>query len=63
LLRFAALDGALTLDRERRLPGRGAYTCRSAACFERARARRAFARVLRQPVAVPAGLNALSEGG
>jgi len=63
LLRFAAVAGALTLDRERRLPGRGAYTCHSAACFERARTRRAFARVLRQPVAVPDGLNALSEEG
>jgi hypothetical protein len=63
LRRFVALDGALTPDPARRLPGRGAYTCRSAACFERARARRAFARVLGQPVRLADGLNGLSEGG
>ena len=63
LRRFTARGGVLTADFGRRLPGRGAYTCRSAACFERARARRAFARTLRQPVTVPDGLNALSEEG
>jgi predicted RNA-binding protein YlxR (DUF448 family) len=31
--------------------GRGAYTCRDAACFEGALARRAFARAFRKPVA------------
>ena len=36
-------------------PGRGAYTCRRLACFERAVARRAFARVLRRPVRVDPG--------
>jgi len=39
----SAASGAL-------LPGRGAYTCRRLACFERAVTRRAFARVLRQTV-------------
>ncbi|MBA2616121.1 MAG: DUF448 domain-containing protein [Actinobacteria bacterium] len=63
LARFAAPDGTLVADRKRRLSGRGAYTCRSAACFERARARRAFARTLRRAVAVPAGLNALLDEG
>ncbi len=33
-------------------PGRGAYTCQSLACFERAAERGAFARVLRQRVRV-----------
>ena len=36
----------------RREPGRGAYTCRSLACFERAADRGMFARVLRQQVRV-----------
>jgi predicted RNA-binding protein YlxR (DUF448 family) len=58
LVRFAALHGTLVEDRARRLPGRGAYTCRSAECFARAVARRSFARTLRQAVHVPAELNA-----
>jgi predicted RNA-binding protein YlxR (DUF448 family) len=49
-VRFAAVDGRLTPGRT--LPGRGAYTCRRLACFERARARRAFNRVLRRTVIV-----------
>lgn len=51
LIRFAARDGALVADR--RAPGRGVYTCRRRACFDRALASRGFARVLRQPVHVP----------
>jgi uncharacterized protein len=63
LRRFAASGGTLVADRDRRLPGRGAYTCRSVACFERARARRAFARTLRASVQVPDALKAdLIEG-
>jgi uncharacterized protein len=50
LLRFAVQDGALVPGRS--LPGRGAYTCRRLACFERAVARRAFSRVLRSTVKV-----------
>ncbi len=50
LLRFAVQDGALVPGRS--LPGRGAYTCRRLACFERALARRAFSRVLRSTVKV-----------
>jgi len=50
LLRFVAGDGVLAAGRDR--PGRGAYTCRSLACFERAAERGMFARVLRQPVHV-----------
>jgi predicted RNA-binding protein YlxR (DUF448 family) len=47
-MRFTAVDGRLTPGRE--LPGRGVYTCRRLACFERALARRAFSRVLRRTV-------------
>jgi uncharacterized protein len=50
LVRFAARAGALVPGRGE--PGRGAYTCRRLACFERAVSRRAFSRVLRQNVSV-----------
>ena len=50
LLRFAARDGALVAGRNE--PGRGAYTCRKVACFDRAADRGMFARVLRQQVRV-----------
>jgi predicted RNA-binding protein YlxR (DUF448 family) len=63
LLRFTAPDGTLTADSARRLPGRGAYTCRRPSCFERAAARRAFARTLRRKVIVPPGLKAHVEEG
>jgi predicted RNA-binding protein YlxR (DUF448 family) len=33
-------------------PGRGAYTCRRLACFERAASKNAFNRTLRQTVRV-----------
>jgi predicted RNA-binding protein YlxR (DUF448 family) len=54
LLRFTALDGPLVEGRES--PGRGAYTCRRLACFERAQAQRGFARALRQGVQVDPAL-------
>jgi uncharacterized protein len=57
LLRFVARDGTLT--QSPRDPGRGVYTCRRLACFERAVAQRAFARVLKQPVRVESSLTAL----
>jgi predicted RNA-binding protein YlxR (DUF448 family) len=50
LLRFTARDGVLVAGRDE--PGRGVYTCRSLACFERASGRGLFARVLRQQVRV-----------
>jgi uncharacterized protein len=57
LLRFVARDGALVAgDRE---PGRGAYTCRRLSCFERAVARRAFNRTLKQNVRVEPELASL----
>ncbi len=54
LLRFAAVGGVLTPGR--RLEGRGVYTCRRLACFERAQAQRAFNRVLRRTVTVDPAL-------
>ena len=50
LLRFVAQDGALTPGAK--APGRGVYTCRRLACFERALAQRGFARVLRRTVRI-----------
>jgi uncharacterized protein len=50
LLRFVALDGALTHSPHG--PGRGVYTCHRLACFERARERHAFNRTLRATVRV-----------
>jgi len=49
--------GELTPGAKR--PGRGVYTCRRLACFERAAASRAFARVLRRPVRVEPSLSSL----
>jgi predicted RNA-binding protein YlxR (DUF448 family) len=60
LLRFVAEEGRLRPGRGR--PGRGAYTCRRLSCFERAVARRAFNRTLRQTVEIQPRLNALYTG-
>jgi len=57
LLRFGARDGELVQGRG--VPGRGAYTCRRLACFERASARRGFARALRTTVHVDPALTRL----
>jgi predicted RNA-binding protein YlxR (DUF448 family) len=57
LLRFVASGGELAPGRTR--PGRGAYTCRRLACFERAAARRAFNRTLRRSVHVDRSLSSL----
>ncbi|MBW3593814.1 MAG: YlxR family protein [Actinobacteria bacterium] len=56
LLRYVARGGELGLDPDGRAAGRGAYTCRRRACFERAASRRAFARTLRRNVRIPADL-------
>jgi predicted RNA-binding protein YlxR (DUF448 family) len=53
LQRFHAEDGVLVAGAG---SGRGVYTCRRLACFERARAQRGFNRVLRQTVNVDPGL-------
>jgi predicted RNA-binding protein YlxR (DUF448 family) len=50
LLRFVSRDGVLLHAPEG--PGRGAYTCRRLACFERAATTQAFNRTLRQRVRV-----------
>jgi len=54
LLRFVAREGALTPGPK--APGRGVYTCRRLACFERAATHAAFNRVLRQTVRVDPAL-------
>jgi len=61
LLRFGARGGRMVHDADRRVPGRGAYTCRRLSCFERAVSRRAFARTLRRRIEVPEALKALYE--
>jgi predicted RNA-binding protein YlxR (DUF448 family) len=58
LVRFTAPAGVLELDSGRRLPGRGAYTCKRPSCFERAESRRAFSRTLRRTVTIPIDLKA-----
>jgi uncharacterized protein len=50
LLRFVARSGALAPGPGD--PGRGAYTCRRLACFERAVSRNAFSRTLKRTVRV-----------
>ena len=57
LVRFGLRAGELVPGRTE--PGRGAYTCRRLACFERALASRAFNRVLRQTVHVDPALSRL----
>jgi len=63
LVRFVSVDGVLSHDPSGRASGRGVYTCAEQACFEQARARRAFSRALRGPVELPAGLQAVCERG
>jgi predicted RNA-binding protein YlxR (DUF448 family) len=60
LLRFAARDGVLVGGRTE--PGRGVYTCRRLACFERAAASGSFARVLRRQVRIGPELQRLYTG-
>jgi uncharacterized protein len=50
LLRFVARDGVLVPGATDR--GRGAYTCRRLACFERAASRNGFNRTLRRTVRI-----------
>ena len=54
LLRFVAHGDTLAPGAGE--PGRGVYTCRRLVCFERARAQRAFSRVLRRNVRVEPAL-------
>ena len=57
LVRFVAKNGVLTPRRAG--GGRGVYTCRRLACFERAASRRAFNRTLRATVRVEPSLTRL----
>jgi len=62
LFRFAARGGELVAGRTE--PGRGVYTCRSLACFDRAASSGMFARVLRQHVRIGPSLRRLyTDGG
>jgi predicted RNA-binding protein YlxR (DUF448 family) len=61
LVRFGERDGALA-PASPGSSGRGVYTCRRLACFERARDRRAFARTLRRTVTVDPALSRLYTG-
>jgi predicted RNA-binding protein YlxR (DUF448 family) len=56
-VRFVAREG--TLAHAPKGPGRGAYTCRRQACFERAATRNAFSRILRRRVQVDSELRRL----
>jgi predicted RNA-binding protein YlxR (DUF448 family) len=52
LLRLAVLvadEPRIVVDAQRRLPGRGAWIHDSAACWKRARAKKAFSVALRRP--------------
>lgn len=57
LIRFVARDGELVPGASEE--GRGVYTHRRLACFERAASRRAFARTLRRTVKVDPALAGL----
>jgi predicted RNA-binding protein YlxR (DUF448 family) len=57
LLRFVARNGRLVPGSTE--PGRGAYTCHRVSCFERAVARRAFNRTLKERVQVEPDLASL----
>jgi predicted RNA-binding protein YlxR (DUF448 family) len=48
-----AVDGAVVADAAARLPGRGAYTCRTRDCFEQAARRGGFSRAFRRAVTAP----------
>jgi hypothetical protein len=60
LVRFGSVDGQLRVGRT--IPGRGVYTCRRLACFERAMASRGFNRVLRRTVVVDPDLARIYTG-
>ena len=54
LVRFVARGGMLVPGPDD--PGRGAYTCRRLACFERAASKNAFSRTLKRTVRVDRNL-------
>jgi predicted RNA-binding protein YlxR (DUF448 family) len=61
LIRFVAVDGELVRG-PAAAEGRGAYTCRRLACFERATAQRGFDRTLHTPVRVDPALARIYTG-
>ena len=54
-------DGTITVDASGRAPGRGAYLCRTAACWDAAGRKRAIEHALK--AALPAGLVAILAAG
>ncbi|MHA6620976.1 YlxR family protein [Pseudonocardia sp. DLS-67] len=68
LLRVVVVDGVLTPDPRRRLPGRGAWLHLAPECLDRAERRSAFPRALRvpgplDPAPVRAHIGAVSTNG
>ncbi|HET6684218.1 MAG TPA: YlxR family protein [Gaiella sp.] len=61
LVRFTEVDGVLSEGRT--ASGRGAYTCRNAACFEQAVRRGAFPRALGTPLHIEPELTRLYTEG
>ena len=53
LLRVVKASGRLVPDPQSRLPGRGAYVCKDAACMREATRRHGFERSFRAPVRAP----------
>jgi uncharacterized protein len=53
LLRWSADGGTVVADPEARLPGRGAYTCRTRRCVDQAARRGGFNRAFRRAVTAP----------
>ena len=61
LLRFVCSpSGELLLDYRHKLPGRGAYTCCSRACYTQALERQVFSRAFKRPCK-PASIHAIVE--
>ncbi len=54
-------DGTIAIDETGRVPGRGAYLCRDAACFDLAGRRRALAHAL--GTSIPAEIETLIAAG
>ncbi len=50
LIKIVKLDGKLAVDQRQKLFGRGAYLCRTKACAELARKKKALERSFRMPV-------------
>jgi predicted RNA-binding protein YlxR (DUF448 family) len=53
LLRYVANGATVVADPAARLPGRGAYTCRTRDCLEQAARRGGFNRAFRRAVTAP----------